>query len=883
MAFAPSRAGLRPTPARKRTDAEERANEAVRVFRQMLPTLTAYARAVTGNKTMRIEIALDNGASDKNTIYFQPPIALGDKTQHVKLYCHKRNSDGMQVCPACKIRERVMAVIYHEIGHISQGTFSPYTERDIQNMMHLAEPLWGVSVPEYRVKASAHVAKLASRRDGKGDDFMNLLRGAHDWLPYIFNAVEDARVNERIFRVRPGVRAMYEAMIAQVRAEGVPTPGTDTFVKWIDCSDEFQLICALSQKLGGYDLTDMFRWNIIAVFDDIELNHILDRFDASQTARESFEQTFSIMQRFNELGFMRLPELESPLENPKVPPPPTEEEPEDEEADESGGAGDGSDDEPAESPDAPPSEEEQEASDEGQPGEGDDSGGDDDSGSGSPEGDEPVDSSVDESEAADAASSDGADDSESEGAGTSPGSDDLSDQDGSPSPAGTEGELDGSRGDESGGSDPTDAEPSEHEDGGDGSDSQDDSDTSERDRSGDGVRDQGGHDEPSDTPESDDVDPPEHVPGSEDLAEEEPSSEDDSDGDRGDGGETVDTGEAGEPIEVDIHSDPNTSREFSDPESIKVELGDQLDPDTRTASEKMVEAEAIKLAIEQGDWFETKANGVEGVTVHVPGTRDFRSGMTRAETIRGEDQVTFSLGDLRQPTQLLRLIFENNRRATMQRHLRSGKVNGKVLGKRAHLEDDRLFQKKRIPGKLDYFVTIGMDLSGSTQGRNLIIEKNAIYAQAEMLHRLGIPFVIIGHSGMVHDDNMHIYPIKSESEPWDDSIKQRLMGMRAISANLDGHALEFLRKTAERSTALHKIILYYSDGKMPAENAAEELVVLQREIAYCRKAGHTLIGVGIRTDSPSRHGLDTVRLDDISDLPKVISHLGKYLAKVSAK
>jgi hypothetical protein len=145
------------------------------VFRQMLPTLTAYARAVTGNKTMRIEIALDNGASDKNTIYFQPPIALGDKTQHVKLYCHKRNSDGMQVCPACKIRERVMAVIYHEIGHISQGTFSPYTERDIQNMMHLAEPLWGVSVPEYRVKASAHVAKLASRRDGKGDDFMNLV------------------------------------------------------------------------------------------------------------------------------------------------------------------------------------------------------------------------------------------------------------------------------------------------------------------------------------------------------------------------------------------------------------------------------------------------------------------------------------------------------------------------------------------------------------------------------------------------------------------------------------------------------------------------------------------------------------------------------------
>jgi hypothetical protein len=106
----------------------------------------------------------------------------------------------------------------------------------------------------------------------------------------------------------------------------------------------------------------------------------------------------------------------------------------------------------------------------------------------------------------------------------------------------------------------------------------------------------------------------------------------------------------------------------------------------------------------------------------------------------------------------------------------------------------------------------------------------------------------------------------------------RLSAIGPSAANLDGHALEYLRKRADESDATDKIILYYSDGKMPQENFTEELEVLQREIKMCRQKNYTLLGVGIRTDSPARHGLDTVEVHEDSDLVKVVQHLGKRLA-----
>jgi hypothetical protein len=37
------------------------------------------------------------------------------------------------------------------------------------------------------------------------------------------------------------------------------------------------------------------------------------------------------------------------------------------------------------------------------------------------------------------------------------------------------------------------------------------------------------------------------------------------------------------------------------------------------------------------------------------------------------------------------------------------------------------------------------------------------------------------------------------------------------------------------------------------------------------------MAVGVRTDSPIRHGLDTVQVDDDEDISKVVKHLEKRL------
>ena len=92
------------------------------------------------------------------------------------------------------------------------------------------------------------------------------------------------------------------------------------------------------------------------------------------------------------------------------------------------------------------------------------------------------------------------------------------------------------------------------------------------------------------------------------------------------------------------------------------------------------------------------------------------------------------------------------------------------------------------------------------------------------------------------------------------------------------YALEFMRKGIMYHTATEKIIMYYIDGKMPAANHNEELEVLVQQIKHCKRDNITLMGVGMQTDSPVRHGLDTVQVNSDEDLKSVVEHLGKRLA-----
>lgn len=310
--------------------------------------------------------------------------------------------------------------------------------------------------------------------------------------------------------------------------------------------------------------------------------------------------------------------------------------------------------------------------------------------------------------------------------------------------------------------------------------------------------------------------------------------------------------------------------------------------------------EAVDRALIQGIYFETPSLEIFGVREHrfdsdAPldgGGVPYRGAWDRHKYSRWASAREAGIdGDFEPSEKILgpalmrmRVAFSDNARGKELRHLKGGKVDPRVLGRRAFHGDERLFRRRQLPGKKNYFVLIGMDVSGSTMGTNLLLEKQAVMAQAKLLSRMGIQFSIYAHSGGWHDMSdmgvgmdLDIYLVKGPDEPFTTKIEERLTSLGPDSGNLDGHTLEYYRKVLDKVEATDKIILYYTDGKMPASNHDEELEILQREIRTCKRKGYTLLGVGINTDSPTQHGLETVQVDGEEDVVKVVKHIEKRL------
>lgn len=227
-----------------------------------------------------------------------------------------------------------------------------------------------------------------------------------------------------------------------------------------------------------------------------------------------------------------------------------------------------------------------------------------------------------------------------------------------------------------------------------------------------------------------------------------------------------------------------------------------------------------------------------------------------------------------------RLAFGVNARVEHHRNQRSGKVAGKMLARRVPFADDRVFAKRVVPDRRSYHVLIGMDISGSTTGDTLEEEKDAVLAMADVCHRLGIGFEIWAHcSGFDSREMPEMYQIKGPKEAWSPKTRDNLRVIDSSGANLDGHTLQFYRKKLEQSNATDKVLMYYTDGAMPAGNYVEELEVIKSEIKYCKKNNITLMAVGMGVDTPTQHGFDTAVVNSPRDYRKVVDHLGKRLMR----
>lgn len=237
-------------------------------------------------------------------------------------------------------------------------------------------------------------------------------------------------------------------------------------------------------------------------------------------------------------------------------------------------------------------------------------------------------------------------------------------------------------------------------------------------------------------------------------------------------------------------------------------------------------------------------------------------------------------GVVNKATTRARLIFAANKRVERQRNMKSGRIKGSMLGRRVPVQDVRLFERKQQPDKKDWETLIMLDRSFSTCGDVNRQIKSTAMGIGEVHARVGIPFSIWASSTAdIGYDSYSPYwaEVKSVKSPWDKEAHKRLGGVRPVSGNLDGHTMQFCRKQLERSRATNKLLLYFTDGAMPASNYEEELELLQSEIKLMGKLGFAVVGVGMGTDSPRDHGLDTVEVNGPQDIGLVIDHLAKVL------
>jgi hypothetical protein len=892
------------------------AKKALSTFRAMQPVLTAYARNLTGRPDVQIKISKTGGSTDGRTIHYRPPLALGKSRLHQKWLCDRRGEDSLMLCAACRSHEEVLVTIYHEIAHIWFDSFakvSDDTKREgIQASLECkySDNDFGRGIRERCETLGSHVRSYV--------ELSNLIS---PWLGALLNVAEDARIENALFRALPGTKVMFQADVSKIFNAGltphdIASGSTGETVLWKDRKLNQQVLVAIYCKAAGYHYQDWFNEWVVKTLEDPELDVLIEQLRKATKVDGVFVAAFPILALLREKwGYFK-----------------SDTDPEEKDSDESDDADpDKGDSDESDAADPGPGPDESAESDPGMP----DSDESAESDPGSDDSDESAEDSGTPSGAeGDSGEEEGGDPSsdpsgDGGSGGSNPeGSDDLdgedSDREGDADSEGTEegDEVDGSSdgGDScdggSGGHSPDSSDPVEG--------SGDDDEGAGDSEAGSGRSDEGSGDLPEDLPTEDDA-------GS--LADSESEDSDSAgDGDGSDGGldgvpsetawkpehdgsgdDSVDADESGaggssreteDPVESDEElidpgpwDDTPSGRIDTPPKPSTIDWGDATnievivaeatghDPDDGTPDsadredESIAETTAMALVIVQGEWFDTPAYGVSGVKMFKEGEIGFAGGYVP----HSKSAVKVGArGAFAPPESLIgmavmegRIAFTANERGKHERGLKRGRVHANSLGRRAPFNDPRVFERKTLPGRKSYFVGIGIDISGSTAGFNIDLAKRVAFAEADMLDRLGIPFFMYAHTG--EPDNgfwqVTLHELKSPDQPWNDRTRHLLSGLSPGYANLDGHTMEQYRKMLDAQRATVKVLHYYTDGAMPCENREEELAVLRREIRTCVKRGYEVVGVGIRSDAPKEHGLETVEVNAVEDIKKVIADL----------
>lgn len=844
-------------------EALEQAKIALQNFRSMQPTLNAYVRMLTGRADARVEASVtSNGSTDGKVIYYRPPLSLGKKLMHARMRCDRRDEHNLMTCPACAQREAVLVTMYHEIAHIWFNSFPGIGEADKELTIREA-------IKELGTEYGARIRERLSTRGGKLG-YMEMARYVSPFLPLLLNCLEDARVNRALFQALPGVEIMFDADTARIFRDGVEHMGefgSWTRTHWRDRPLNAQAMIGVFCLASGYDFSDWLHEFVVRDLADETLVKLTTPLQFANDASIIFRNSFLVLARLRELGYCR---DESDPDDDFVPPyrEPEPKSEESDDADERETSTVPSDDEEGE-PDWDEGDDDYERDweddsadeEEGISG-GDDPEADADDADGEPDGDSPTDEVPSSGEDEVDGDDDAGGDSSLDGSSGS----ETGDEESGESPDGEgDGAATAGTGPDAGSSDvPEEGDDSGVSDSGEGGHS-----ASPGDELGSG----GGGLDGSYGPDRGDEDG--------ELTYGDP---DDSAGD-GDGEGDDEPAGPDLPIRPDIPW--GTADEVAEEAP---EIGGHEEPHSHDGkaphSHEPTDTEgdaAVVAALAAGEWFEKPSRYVSNIQVHkgdyfiVDRGSDYERSRRRSLVPIVLDPPEIVVAPA---LQRARVVFAENARGRYERNLTRGRIHGPSMARKIPAQEFDFFQQRRLPGRIEYFVGIGIDASGSTGGGALTLAKQVAFAEAEVLSRLGIKFYMYAHSGSgnrMGGWTLDLYEIKAADEPWNDVTKMRLRHMGSCSANLDGHTIQAYRKLLEKRREKKKILHYYSDGAMPCENGAEERAILREEIERFKRQQLILAGVGIRSNAPAQHGLPTVIVEEQADVIKVVEDLEQWI------
>jgi hypothetical protein len=832
-------------------DSAERAARAVREFHTMLPGLTSYVRAMTGDPRLTVR-AHHITSTDGKYVNIRPPLALADRSDHDRRLCDRRDEFGEQKCPACRRIEKVYACLYHEMSHIVSGSLGVSSAASLSKYITkgLAD-----SEPSF---AKLILKNIEGLRGGSIYQAANL---AHPYMVPVLRATDDYVIERNAIRARPGVEAMLYYQAVSILSRGMEQ-SDGSYVKWSDQPIESQIVIALLSELHGWGVDGFFAQEAVDVIRSPGVQALVQR--EIPTVDYALTAATAYLSEFNKLGYFV---IEPPEENE------TEDDPAQDSTDSSegdpsgynasGGSGDGDSDNS--------SSETGQSDDQGDSGSGtaDDTGSDADEAEESGDGDS---GGLDSEHGPDVDSVPDSGDSNgdpSDSAGTNGGSgvsDNLSGDSGTDDqeiPAGESEKVSGD--DAQDNSEPSDAG------SGDGSSSDVDGPDSDGDV-GSGPGDGGSSGTAPDAGSGDDNGASDAPSGSGNSPRSPATPSEISEAlDQATGHEQNEKmmDEGYEAPGTQLHHGHDAESDGDD-ENFVARPGSGGNPE-----DGLVDIEELENALVQALHFDDMSTEVGKLVIR-------RGGDGKAVRRQGSG---FNFEPL--PESIIagsvnraRRVFHDNALDKHENNLKSGKLSARSLGARGWGDDKRVFRKKIRAHAKSYEVVIGMDVSGSTSGEVCERVKRSGMAMADLLNRLGVPFSIYAHttSSWSAQIDQEIYAIKTVEEPWTEKAKDVLRRLKATAGSLDGHNFEFYRKVLMRSKADRRLCIYYTDGAIPETNHYEELGIMERESKMYRRFGFESLIVAVNIALEDTYGFDQVHLDDESDMATVLRALERKLS-----